>query len=194
MDLVIAAQAAHWFSAEPFFAEMARVVWRGGTLALFGYSDPVFVDSASATAVLHDYAYGDDDKLLGPYWQQPGRSIVQNKLRALVPPESEWRDVDRRGYEPGTQGPGSGAGEMVLGWRVSIGGMMGFVRTWSAFQGWRERWPGVRSRVEGGEGDVVDAMFEAMREGEGMWRGGEGWMDREVDVECGSGLVLARRR
>ncbi|KAK8210114.1 trans-aconitate methyltransferase 1 [Zalaria obscura] len=88
VDLVVAAQAAHWFDYPRLFPELSRVVRKGGTLAFFGYKDHVFVDSPRATEILNHYGYGMEKELLGPYWQQPGRSITLNKLRAVQPPEN----------------------------------------------------------------------------------------------------------
>lgn len=44
IDLVVAGQAAHWFDTTRLFPEMGRVVKKSGTLAFWGYKDPVFVD------------------------------------------------------------------------------------------------------------------------------------------------------
>ena len=81
VDLVVAGQAAHWFDTELLFPEMRRILRRSGTLAFWGYKDHVFVDYPKATRILHEYAYSVDERSLGPYWSQPGRSKVENKLR-----------------------------------------------------------------------------------------------------------------
>ncbi|KAL9603457.1 MAG: hypothetical protein Q9219_001144 [cf. Caloplaca sp. 3 TL-2023] len=114
VDMVVAAQAAHWFDYSRLFPELKRVVRPGGTLAFWAYKDHVFVDYPKATDVLNRYAYGDDHNLLGPYWSQPGRSYVQSKLHNITPPAAEWEDVQRLEYEPGTQGAGSGEGTPLL--------------------------------------------------------------------------------
>ena len=193
-DMVVAAQAAHWFDYGRFWPEMARVVRRGGTVAFWGYTDCVFVDCEAANGVLREFADGMGEGMLGPYWSQPGRGIVERRYEDVVPPDGEWEGVERREYVPGMKGRGSGQGEVLLWKRMRVREVKMFVRTWSAYHGWRERW-GKKGREEGGEGDVVDEMFEKMREVEGSWRdGGEGWEDKEVEVEWGSGLVMARRR
>lgn len=48
---------------------------------------------------------------------------------------------------------------------------------------------GKASEEQRGDGDVVDQMFEDMARAEG-WEG----VDVEVQIEWGSGLLLARRR
>ena len=104
VDMVVVGQAAHWFDYARFFPEMKRILRKDGTLALWGYKDLVFVDYPKATKVLNEYAHGQDRRRLGSYWSQPGRSIVQNKLHDIQPPISDWEDIQRIDYEPGTNG------------------------------------------------------------------------------------------
>ena len=189
--MVVSGQAAHWFNYALFFPEMARILRPNGTLAFWGYKDPIFPDHPRASSVLQTYSYSDAH--LGLFWQQPGRSIVQNKLRDVQPPDEEWKDVQRLEYEPGTEGSGSGEGILFLAKRMRLGGVMEYVRTFSALNAWMEKHPERKSREEGGEGDLVDELFDEMRGVEPKWQG-EGWKDVEVDMEWGSGLVMARRK
>jgi len=106
VDMVVAGQAAHWFDFANVFAEMKRVLKRGGVMAFWGYGDQVMVNYPKATRMITEFYYRPDKRAMGPYWQQPGRSIVQDKLRAIQPPDEEW-EVERVEYEPGTSGPHS---------------------------------------------------------------------------------------
>jgi len=90
VDMVVAGQAAHWFDYPKLWPEMVRVVRQGGTIAFWGYGDCVFPGYPAASKILRRYAYGESPELLGPYWSRPGRDIVENKLRDIVPPEGEW--------------------------------------------------------------------------------------------------------
>ncbi|KAI4118022.1 MAG: hypothetical protein LQ345_001858 [Seirophora villosa] len=193
VDMVVAAQAAHWFDCSKLFPELKRVLRKGGTLAFWAYKDHVFVDFPRATEVLNRYAYGESEDLLGPYWSQPGRSRVQNKLRDIDPPPDEWEDVQRIEYEPDTKGARSGTGTMFLSKRITLGDCMRYIRTWSSFHAWQEAHPAAQSRQQGGNGDVVDDMFNAMRSEETSWQVGA-WEDKEVEIEWGTGLLLARKR
>ena len=193
IDLVVAGQAAHWFDTTRLFPEMGRVVKNSGTLAFWGYKDPVFVDYPQATKIVNEYAHSSDDRSLGPYWSQPGRSKVENKLRDIEPPGEEWEDVQRIEYEPGTGGPKTGEGTMFLNRLMALGECMDFIRTWSAYGAWQDKFQ-AKKRVNGGEGDIVDEMFDKMRSAEPDWRQDEAWMEKKVEIEWGSGLLLARRR
>ena len=194
IDLVVAGQAAHWFDTTALFPEMERIIRKGGTLAFWCYTDPVFVDYPKATKILSKYAYSNDERSLGPYWSQPGRSKVENRLRDIEPPGDEWEDVQRIEYEPGTNGPETGNGTMFLNGRISLGWCMDFIRTWSSYGAWQDKFQ-IKKRGDGGdEGDVVDEIFDMMRSAEPDWRKDGAWMEKEVEVEWGSGILLARRR
>ncbi|KAL8973008.1 MAG: hypothetical protein Q9183_000214 [Haloplaca sp. 2 TL-2023] len=182
VDMVVAGQAAHWFNYPSTFLEMKRVVREGGTLAFWGYGDHVFVDSPQATEVLRHYAYGNEDMLLGPYWSQPGRSIVEKKLRGIEPPLADWENVERIEYEPGVKGVRPSSGTLFLRKKFTLGECMSYIRTWSSFHAWQEAHPGSQSRENGGQGDVIDEMFDRMRSVEPSWQLYD-WKEKEAEVE-----------
>ena len=77
---------------------------------------------------------------------------------------------------------------------MRIGEAMNAFRTWSAVHRWGEENPGRKSREEGGEGDVMDEIFDEVRETEGEWKADEAWLERNVEMDWGTGLVIARRK
>ena len=193
VDCVVAGQAAHWFDYARLWPEMARLLRPGGTVAFWGYKDPVLVDYPKATEVLNRNTYGADPETLGPYWSMPGRRYVQEKLRVIQPPESDFGAVERVEYEPACRGARSGEGRIFMERWASVGQTKAYYRTFSSFHGWQEAHPGQVARAEGGEGDLVDRMFDEMArdEVEGVVFADE---EREVLMEWGSGLVMARRK
>ncbi|KAJ4387349.1 trans-aconitate methyltransferase 1 [Gnomoniopsis smithogilvyi] len=201
VDLVTAGQAAHWFDYPRLWPELARLMRPGGsTLAFFGYKDHVLPSFPRASEIIQHYAYNVDPELLGSYWQQPGRSIVQDKLRKVQPPTEEWEDIQRVEYEPNTaKGPGGGQGTPFMKAKMTLGAMEEYIRTWSSFHTWQRKFPNRERRgIDGkGKGDVVDELMDAVRDAEPALRGdgsATGWKDIEVDVEWGSALLLARRK
>jgi hypothetical protein len=55
--------------------------------------------------------------------------------------------------------------------------------------------PQQKARKDGGEGDIVDEMFEKMLEVEPEWKKqGENWRDIPVENEWGSVILLARKK
>jgi SAM-dependent methyltransferase len=193
VDLAVSGEAAHWFNYEPLFAELKRVVKPGGTIAFWGYADHVYVGYPRASAVLRHYASAKDTALLGPYWPQPGHRILQDKLRALRPPPEDWTDIQRLEYEPAVLGAGSGQGTKLMDRRVTLGESLQYIRTWSAYHGWREAHPDPKMRSEDGDGDVVDELCDKMLAAEKDWQESASPLDREVEIEWASVIILARK-
>ena len=193
LDLVVSGQAAHWFDYSKVWLELKKKVRAGGTLAFWGYKDPVFVDYPSATKVFDYYCYGLDT--MGPFWEQPGRSIVRDKYQTIVPPSEDWLDVERIEYEPGMKGSESGKGTVLMHKKAKLGEIEGYVRTFSSYHNWMAQHSEQKAKKDGGEGDIVDEMFEKMLEAEPKWKAeGERWKDIENENEWGSVILLARRR
>ena len=142
---------------------------------------------------MNEFAYSSDERLLGPYWSQPGRSIIERKLQDIQPPTSEWENIERIEYEPGTEGQRTGDGTMYLSRRLRLIECMDYIRTWSSFSAWFDKFQRTK-RDDGGRGDVVDEMFDAMVVAEPAWKTDNKWREKEVEIEWGSGLLLARRR
>ncbi|MCJ1308237.1 hypothetical protein MMC25_001890 [Agyrium rufum] len=195
VDLVVAGQAAHWFDYPALFPELKRILRKGGALAFIGYKDCVFIGHPKASDILTSFAYDEHPDKMGPYWQRPGRTIVQNKLRDIEPPEADFEEITRIEYEPAPEkGPGAGEGTMFLSKKMTVENCANYVRTFSAFHGWQEAHPDQKRASEGGSGDLVDEMFEEMRKVEPEWSDKSTWNKTEVEVEWGSGLLIARKK
>lgn len=81
---------------------------------------------------------------------------------------------------------------MFLGDRMTLGACINFIRTWSAFHGWQKKHAQSKKREDGGSGDVIDQMFDAMIKSEPAWQNVPDWKDMDINLECGSGLSLAQ--
>ena len=181
VDLVVAGQAAHWFDYPRLWPGLARVVRPGGSLAFWGYRDATLPGHVAASRLITKYAYGEDK--MGPYWSRPGRGIVEDNYRAIVPAaEAGWRDVQRLEYWPDDMAMGDGKGTMFLQKSMTLHALAEYIRTWSAYHGWQEA-------HKSADVDVVDELVDEMMDA-------EGWASRDVElcVEWGSGLVMARRQ
>lgn len=193
LDVVTAGEAAHWFDYSKLWPEMQRVLRKGGTLALWAYKDNVFVGHPAATRIFHHYCYSQEEGL-GGFWEQPGRSILRNLYRDIVPPENEW-EVERTEYEPAIEGLKDSKGERLLWRKLTLGGMEGYVRTFSAYVNWAGAHPDRIPRAKGGQGDLVDEMFDKMLEAEPQWKSrGENWRDEEVEAEWATVILMARKK
>ena len=114
VDLVVAAQAAHWFDFGRFHAECARVLAPGGAVAAWTY-EKFRVDTAVDAVV--DAFYRD---VVGPYWP-PERRYVEQGYRTLPFP---WAEVPSPGFELETD------------W--DLGQVLGYLGSWSSVQRYKD--------------------------------------------------------
>lgn len=115
VDLVLVAQAAHWFELPAFYAEAARVLRPGGVLALLTYSG-VRIDAA-LDPLLREF----HQVTVGPYWP-PERAHVEKDYRDLPFP---WPEMP---FPPQS---------MTADWTLDE--LMGYLGTWSATHRYREQ-------------------------------------------------------
>ncbi|MFP5431259.1 MAG: class I SAM-dependent methyltransferase [Gammaproteobacteria bacterium] len=114
VDLILVAQAAHWFDLPVFYEEAARVLRPGGVLALLTYTG-VRVDEL-LDPMLRDYHQGT----VGAYWP-PERTHVENDYRTLPFPWPEMAFPSQ---------------EMTAEWTLDQ--LLGYLGTWSATRLYRE--------------------------------------------------------
>ncbi|KAJ4417485.1 trans-aconitate methyltransferase 1 [Gnomoniopsis sp. IMI 355080] len=206
VDLVVAGEAAHWFDYPRAWPELARVVRQGGdgSLAFWGYNESLIEGYPQLQSIHDQYRHGTEEvrpgmEALGRFWEDPGRSVLVDLFATIVPPEEEWEDVRRVVFKPDaspTYGVEKAAEEALwLRKRMKLGEYMVYLGTMSSVHKWRAAHPERRSRAEGGEGDIMDAMAEAFLEAVPEWKAkGEGWREVEVDVIWATCLLMARRK
>ncbi|TQN72032.1 putative S-adenosylmethionine-dependent methyltransferase CRG1 [Colletotrichum shisoi] len=207
VDLVVAGQAAHWFDYGRVWPELARVVRRGGTLAFWGYKDNILVGFPEVNGIFEHFCYGEGEaapgsgwETMGPHWE-PGRQVLRDDLKAVVPPASEWEAVRRIVYNPDrrtAQAQTEAGADPEAAWlrkTLKLGEFERYVQTFSAYRGWRDAHPEVKSRAEGGEGDITDLLFDRLLAAVPEWKAkGDGWRDVEVEAVWGTTIILAKRR
>ncbi|KAI1416869.1 S-adenosyl-L-methionine-dependent methyltransferase [Hypoxylon sp. FL1857] len=197
VDMAVAGQAAHWFDYSKAWPNLARVVRSGGTVAFWGYKDNVLLGAEQATEIMEHFVYGFGEVApgvegMGPYWEQPGRSIVRDLLRSVRPPEADWTDVKRLEHEPGEDGTEE---TCWLRKKMKLGEVEGYLKTFSCYVAWRDAHPEAKSRAEGGDGDILDIMWDRMVDAVPEWKAmGERWREAEVINDWGTYILMARRR
>jgi len=110
IDLVVAAQAAHWFDHQRFYAEVRRALRPAGALAIWTYG-LACIDPAVDAIVRQFYS-----EVVADYWP-PERSHVESAYRTLPFPLPEIA-------APPFQ--------LTLQWDLDT--FMGYLGTWSAVQ------------------------------------------------------------
>ncbi|KAG9309711.1 S-adenosyl-L-methionine-dependent methyltransferase [Chiua virens] len=209
-DMVIAAQAGHWFDWTRMWPELARVMRKGATAAFWIYSEFRLPQYPALTPLIVAYDQGTDPhKSVGPYWQQPGRSILINHLVGIPDGNSVVPDAFEpfeRVYFTGEFLVFSGAEAHALRWLVgeyypelpgarpvvlrrvmSWDDLLGYLKTWSALHTFKEHHPSDSAHPDG---PLEVRFWKALRAG--VERGGEGVPD-EVVVEWPVAMVLARK-
>ena len=115
LDLIIAAQALHWFDLERFYPEVDRIARQGAIFAAFSYG---LVTIAPEIDRVIKHLYYD---ILGQYWP-PERRHVDAGYRSLPFP---FREIAAPGFT------------MKANWGINH--LMGYLATWSAVKEFRAR-------------------------------------------------------
>lgn len=189
-DMVVSGTAAHWFSLDLWLAEMARVVRKGGTLAVWCYAEPAFVGHPEANKILEREASGREEGWLKGYWSEGTRRCVE-KYADIIPPDEEWGGIVRTVHHAGRI---ENAGEVAERKSMKIKEAMDVFRTWSAVHKWCEQYRDRKARNQGGGGDVIDCIFDEIWEIEKNPNGYQAWLDSVVELDWGTGLLMARKK
>ena len=114
-DLVVVAQALHWLDLDRFYREVVRVLAPGSVLAVWTYGTQ-FLDDPGIDRLLQRFY----TEIVGPYW--PGeRRHVESGYQTLPFP---FPELESRSFA------------MEEEWTLSQ--LLGYLRTWSATQRFRE--------------------------------------------------------
>lgn len=109
VDLVVVAQALHWFRRDAFYAETRRVLRPQGVLAVWSYG-PVVAEEPSIADTLRMF----HDDVLGPWWP-PQRALVGAALLREPFPFPEY-PIPRFSMQA----------------EMTLAGLLGYMGTWSA--------------------------------------------------------------
>lgn len=133
---------------------------------------------------------------MNQYWERPGRDILRDLLADVKPPESEWDKIKRITYNVDKDTKEIAGPETAwMRKKLTLGQFEAYVRTFTGYQGWMDAHLDKKSRAEGGEGDIVDFMFDQILEAEPEWKEkGDRWRDIEVESVWGTYILLATRK
>lgn len=153
-DLITAAQCIHWFKDyEIFFEKCHQLLKPGGVLAYFYYIDPIIVDFKGpgnsnkqeiikkSYEIYYKYIY-NDDKFIGPYWEQPGRNILKNfciNVNNKIPHDL-FTDIKINTFKPNINKPYAND-EFDLDLKkinLNLSGYIDYISTYSGYHNYKE--------------------------------------------------------
>ncbi|OBA22174.1 S-adenosyl-L-methionine-dependent methyltransferase [Metschnikowia bicuspidata var. bicuspidata NRRL YB-4993] len=147
VDVITAAEACHWMDHPRFFAECARVLKRGGTLAYWFYLDPVFVDCPAATEIHRKYSWdssvekegSDYEKYFGPLYEQPGHDLYGDAMSTVSPPGELFSHVTRLYYHPYEHGREHTT--LFIEKKLTLKTYRALIHSWSGYHNWKKQYP-----------------------------------------------------
>jgi len=109
IDLIMVAQALHWFDLDRFYAEARRVLKADGVLAASAYN--LLHIEPAVDAIVNRYYH----EVVGPFWP-PERELVERFANLSFP----FHEIDTPQFE------------MTVQWNLDH--LLGYLRTWSSTQ------------------------------------------------------------
>lgn len=163
VDLITAAECVHYFDFKRFQEKLASNLRSGGTVAIFGYGDAIFLDYPKTDAIINNVSYGDDK--LGPYWDEPGRTIAREMLASWRYDPNLFTDIRDFTLHATTlrSSPTSQLSQkpLLIIKEMTVADYAANIRTWSGYHSWYKEKSG--SQPELGDEfvkDVIDAYPE----------------------------------
>ncbi|KAK6454113.1 trans-aconitate methyltransferase 1 [Scheffersomyces xylosifermentans] len=196
VDLVTAAEAAHWFDHPAFFKEVHRVLKPSGTLSYWFYKDPVFIGYPRANEIYTNYTYNSSlelnpkdefERYMGPYYQQPGHDYLRTLLKEIEVPTDLFYDMERHEYISSRDGvpqdyskPGPPATALFIHKRITLKWFLNYVKSWSAYHSWM--------KDHGNKYNIAEKFVDELKQE-------LGWTDdTELDVVWDTVYTFARKR
>ncbi|KAF8885376.1 S-adenosyl-L-methionine-dependent methyltransferase [Gymnopilus junonius] len=151
VDLLVAAQAAHWFDWSKVWPETFRVLRRGGTAAFWVYAEFRLPEFPALGPRITTYAQGSDPlKSVGNYFQRPGRTILERHLADVPDPSSFIKGGEceefQRVYFCGDNVPdfipkNAPIHPVLMRTEMRWRDLLSYFRTWSALHTYHEKNP-----------------------------------------------------
>ncbi|KAI0795021.1 S-adenosyl-L-methionine-dependent methyltransferase [Abortiporus biennis] len=196
VDLVTSAQAAHWFNWSKLWPEISRVLRKDGSVALWGYSEFRLSNYPSTTSLIHEYSQGSDPETsLGPHWERPGRTIVDNHLIDIPDPTEivpgAFKDVERI-YFTGNHYPElPNPRPVILRKKMTWESFYGYLGTFSSLHTFHEKYP---EDLNNPNGDISMRFLRNLQQFVAKEDGKDKVADTdEIDVEWPLASILAKR-
>lgn len=155
IDMITAVECVHWFDYHNFQASIAKNLRSGGTIAIWGYADAIFLDYPDLDGILNDLAYGEDQ--LGPYWEQPGRQKLRSRLASWGYSQDKFTNILEVDLEASSLRTVSAEDiqppPLVIVKQMTLADYVAYVKTWSSYHVWHKKYSGLKP-------DFTDELVE----------------------------------
>jgi len=158
VDLITAAQSAHWFDWTKVWPQTHRVLRRGGTAAFWVYAEFRLSHYPTLTPLITTYAQGSNlNTSLGPHFQRPGRTVLERHLVDVPEPSSILKDGGleklHRAFFCGDDIPSfiphdAPKYPIIMHKEMTWRDLLAYFRTWSSLHTFHERFPEDKTHVE----------------------------------------------
>ncbi|KAL3233492.1 Trans-aconitate 3-methyltransferase [Nakaseomyces bracarensis] len=138
-DMITCVEAVHWFDIEKFQQVSFDSLSESGTLAIWGYIDGVLTDYPQLDNYFQDLTYGPTK--MGPYWEQPGKTILKNKYKDVHIDTKLFKEVSRHTLTPDMiRSPDFriDSEPLPIVTKMPLQGYMDYIRTWSGYHTWKQ--------------------------------------------------------
>ncbi|CUS22552.1 LAQU0S06e00650g1_1 [Lachancea quebecensis] len=140
VDMITAAQCSHWLDFPAFQKAAHRVLRPQGTLAIWGYVDPVIIECPQADSFLEEFQYSISS--LGPYWENPGRDKLRTLLRCQVIDRDSYSDIVQATYRIRSAAEAHcNVRPLVMVKKMTLLDFEHYVKSWSAYSTWKSQNP-----------------------------------------------------
>ncbi len=109
-DLIVVAQAIHWFDFDAFYKEVYRILKPNGIFAVMGYG--LFSTNPESDKILNHFYYN----IVGPYWDAERRYLDENYETIPFP----FEEIPSKKFENN------------FVWTFDV--LIGYLNTWSSVQ------------------------------------------------------------
>ncbi|CCH61921.1 hypothetical protein TBLA_0F03870 [Henningerozyma blattae CBS 6284] len=153
-DMITAVECVHWFDFQKFQEAAAKNLSKNGTLAIWGYREFFVPEYPEISTVVRSFL--DDDNVLGPYFEQPGHTIMKNLWRDLKFDTKYFKDIDEIIYHSEDFGKNPSNDLYLLQHKAPVKILKHLLTTTSAYQDWKEAHPNDK--------DLSDVLLEKIYE------------------------------
>lgn len=136
-DMITSAEAVHWFGFCQYQEAAYKYLRKNGTIALWGYVDPIVNGYPIIGDIIADIFYNDDK--LGPFWTQPGRSELQNLFKPSAWDKSKYKDIIEINLHPNYYGKDASNDALYFKTRISVREYAQYLTSTSSYQTWKEK-------------------------------------------------------